>query len=88
LELIRRLLVEVDRLYAALLSAAGSIYEQWRGCLVTLGREVVVTGDGMAYTGIAEAVAEDGSLLLRRPDGSLVRVVAGDVSLRDCAGGR
>lgn len=82
LDVIRRLLVEVERLYLALPSGE-SIYEPWRDRLVTLGRRVEVGWGKTRYEGMAESVATDGSLLLRRPDGSLTRVVAGDVTLRD-----
>ncbi len=80
-DLIRRLLVEVEGLYLTL-EAGGSIYEEWRDSLVTLGKEVCVASGKARYSGIAEAVTRDGSLLLRHPDGSLSRIVAGDVSLR------
>lgn len=80
LGLVIRLLVEIERLYLALLSE-GSIYEAWRDSLVTLGREVYVVSGKARYSGIAESVARDGSLLVRRPDGSLSRIVAGDVTL-------
>jgi len=80
LDLIRRLLVEVEKLYLALLSGE-SVYQQWRDRLVTLGRRVQVSWGKNAYEGIAESVAEDGSLLLRCSDGSLTKIVAGDVTL-------
>ena len=82
LELIRRLLVEIERLYLAL-PAGESIYEEWRDRLVTLGRRVSVNWGTTSYEGIAESVASDGSLLLRHSDGSLTKIVAGDVTLRD-----
>ncbi len=82
LRVIRRLLVEVERLYLAL-QAGGSIYEEWRDSLVTLGRRVRVKSGKTVYEGIAESVARDGSLLLRHSDGSLSKIVAGDVTLRD-----
>ena len=50
--------------------------------LVTLGRQVQVTWGETVYEGVAESVARDGSLLLRQLDGSLTRIVAGDVTLR------
>jgi len=81
LAIIQRLLVKVERLYLALPSAE-TIYQPWRDRLVTLGRQVEVSWGRTRYQGIAESVALDGSLLLRHPDGSLSRVVAGDVSLR------
>jgi BirA family biotin operon repressor/biotin-[acetyl-CoA-carboxylase] ligase len=82
LSLIRRLLVEVEGLYLALL-AGRSIYEEWRDSLVTLGRKVRVESGKNKYEGIAESVARDGSLLLRQADGSLTKIVAGDVTLRN-----
>lgn len=51
--------------------------------MVTLGRRVCVKTGEAIYEGVAESVARDGSLLLRGPDGSLTRIVAGDVTLRD-----
>ena len=82
LDLIRCLLVEVERLYLALLSGE-SIYNQWRDRLVTLGRRVQVSWGKTRYEGIAESVAKDGSLLLRCSDGSWANIVAGDVTLHN-----
>jgi len=82
LDVIRCLLVEIERLYLAL-PAGGSIYEEWRDSLVTLGRRVQVKSGKNIYEGIAESVARDGSLLLRHSDGSLSKIIAGDVTLRD-----
>ncbi len=81
LDVIQQVLVEIERLYLALL-AGESLYEEWRDRLVTLGREVHVRSGETVYMGIAESVAKDGSLLLRHRDGSLVRIVAGDATLR------
>ena len=82
LELIRRLLMEIERLYLVL-PVGESIYEEWRDRLMTLGRRVSVTWGTTSYEGIAESVASDGSLLLRHSDGSLTKIVAGDVTMRD-----
>jgi BirA family biotin operon repressor/biotin-[acetyl-CoA-carboxylase] ligase len=82
LELIRQLLVEMERLYLAL-PTGESIYVEWRDRLVTLGQKVNVTWGETSYEGIAESVARDGSLMLRRSDGSLTRILAGDVTLRE-----
>lgn len=81
LNIVRRLLVEVEKLYLTL-SAGGSIYEEWRDSLVTLGKEVRVKSGETIYEGVAESVDRDGSLLLRGPDDSLTRIIAGDVTLR------
>ena len=82
LNIIRCLLVEIEKLYLAL-SAGGSIYEEWRDSLVTLGRRVQVKSGKTICEGVAESVARDGSLLLRHSDGSLSKIVAGDVTLRN-----
>ncbi|HEY92918.1 MAG TPA: biotin--[acetyl-CoA-carboxylase] ligase [Dehalococcoidia bacterium] len=82
LDVIRQLLVEIERLYLAL-QTGGSVFEEWRDRLVTLGRSVRVKSGKTTYEGIAESVATDGSLLLRLPDGSLNRIASGDVTLRD-----
>lgn len=71
----------MERLYLTL-QAGGSVYEEWRDNLVTLGKRVQVTSGEAEYQGIAESVARDGSLLLREPDGNLIKIVAGDVTLR------
>ncbi|MBI3040323.1 MAG: biotin--[acetyl-CoA-carboxylase] ligase [Chloroflexi bacterium] len=82
LSVIRCLLVEIERLYLGL-SVGGSVYEEWRDSLVTLGRRVRATTGETIYEGVAESVDRDGSLRLRGWDGSLTRIVAGDVTLRD-----
>jgi BirA family biotin operon repressor/biotin-[acetyl-CoA-carboxylase] ligase len=80
-EIVQSLLAEAERLYLALASG-GSVFKQWRNRLVTLGQEVQVSSAEATYKGIAESVASDGSLLLRQPDGNLLKIVAGDVTLR------
>ncbi|MDP2932042.1 MAG: biotin--[acetyl-CoA-carboxylase] ligase, partial [Chloroflexota bacterium] len=79
LEIIRQLLVEMERLYQ---NSAESVFQEWRARLVTLGKQVRVRSGETIEEGIAESVAADGSLLLRRPDGSLATIVAGDATLR------
>jgi len=82
LSVIRCLLAEIERLCLTL-TAGESIYEEWRDSLVTLGEKVRAKTGETIHEGIAESVARDGSLLLRGSDGSLTRVVAGDVTLRN-----
>lgn len=82
LAVVRGLLVEMDRLYLTVRSG-GSVWEEWRARLVTLGKSVRARSGDTVYEGIAEDVAHDGSLLVRSADGHLHTVVAGDVTLRD-----
>ena len=82
LRIIRQLLVEMEGLYLVL-QAGGSIYEEWRDSLVTLGRRIQVKSGRTVYEGVAESVARDGSLLLRHSSGNLSKIVAGDATLRE-----
>ncbi len=73
-----------DRRYAE--AAAGQdVRRPWRARLNTIGRSVRVTGPGVQEAGMVEDVDEDGSLVLRREDGTLITIPAGEVSLRPAA---
>lgn len=73
---------ELEELYLAV-QAGQRVQDEWRARLETLGRQVQVTCGQTVEEGVAEDVDSDGSLILRRPDGSRVTIVAGDVTLRE-----
>lgn len=81
LQVIVHLLESLD-LYYMRLRNGEVIYHEWRDCMVTLGKEVQVSGGEYVESGVAESVDSDGCLLVRRYDGSIARIVAGDVTLR------
>ncbi len=81
LQVLLHLLDEMEQLYMAL-REGHSIHEEWRSRLETLGKQVEVTFGDHVEVGCAESVDDDGSLLLRRSDGTLISIIAGDVSLR------
>jgi len=81
LEVIRELIKALDILYNTVASG-GSVFSEWRDELITLGKEVRATSGREVIEGTAESVDADGSLLVRSPDGSLNRIIAGDVTLR------
>jgi BirA family biotin operon repressor/biotin-[acetyl-CoA-carboxylase] ligase len=81
LEVLLHLLNEVEYFYSAL-RRGDPIYQEWRAKLETLGKVVQVKTGTDVEKGYAESVDEDGALLLRRPDGTLVRIIAGEVTLR------
>ena len=81
LPLLRALLLSIETRYDAL-RAGQSPYADWRMLCDTLGRPVTAQGVGGMIAGVAEDVAEDGSLLVRQADGTLAGVAAGDVTLR------
>jgi BirA family transcriptional regulator, biotin operon repressor / biotin---[acetyl-CoA-carboxylase] ligase len=62
---------------------APALRQEWRSRLETLGQEVAVTFAGHTERGVAEDVDEEGSLLLRLPDGRLATFPAGEVTLRE-----
>lgn len=80
-DVVRHLLVEMERLYLALRDGE-SIYEAWRDRLVTLGKKIYVESGSHVIEGVAESVDRNGALMLRHDDGSSTRIVAGDVTLR------
>lgn len=79
--LLRALLQAIESRYLAMLEGTQP-QDEWAGRLVTLGQPVSVSGAGSVLEGMAEGVDADGALLVRRADGALERVLAGDVTLR------
>lgn len=78
--LLRSLLRHLDRLYGAL-RAGRPVHLAWEQRLDTLGRRVRVNLGTVVEEGLAQGVDEDGNLVLRRDDGSLTAILAGDVTL-------
>jgi len=80
-ELLKQLFIEIERYYMRTLSGE-QVVNEWRDRLVTLGKAVCVRQGDEIFEGTAENVTEEGSLILRRHDGVLMRFMAGDVSLK------
>jgi BirA family transcriptional regulator, biotin operon repressor / biotin---[acetyl-CoA-carboxylase] ligase len=78
-DVLRQVLIEMDRLYQ-FLPKGEVILEQWKNRLITLGQNVHVNMGDKVYKGLAESVCRDGSLMVRHKDGSLTKIVAGDVN--------
>ncbi len=75
-------LAELDRLYSRLRD--GDFHEvgdEWMRRCSTLGRHVSISVGSRSITGRAEALDEDGALLVRTEHGALERIVGGDVHL-------
>lgn len=75
------LLGQLERRYERLKAGEMPVSE-WASRLATLGRWVRVSDAEGAVEGQADAVDEDGALLLRLKDGSQRRILIGDVTLR------
>ncbi len=81
LDIAQQLFVEMERLYLTL-QKDDSVFTEWRDRLEMIGQQVEVRMADAVYQGMAETVASDGALILRQADGTSLKIVAGDVSLR------
>jgi BirA family biotin operon repressor/biotin-[acetyl-CoA-carboxylase] ligase len=55
------------------------VRERWKALSSTLGQEVLVRSERRELRGIAEDIDPSGALMLRTPEGTLERILAGDV---------
>jgi BirA family biotin operon repressor/biotin-[acetyl-CoA-carboxylase] ligase len=81
LEVLVSLLAGIERRYLALLEGQ-SFHQEWAERMMTLGQPVQVSGAPERWGGLAVGVDGDGALLVRAEEGSVRRVLAGDVTLR------
>ncbi len=81
-DLAAAILTELDHDYARLRKGGfAGIAEEWGQQCTTLGQHVRIETGGRVLQGRAEALDEDGALLLRTDHGHLERVIGGDVTL-------
>jgi BirA family biotin operon repressor/biotin-[acetyl-CoA-carboxylase] ligase len=76
------ILLELDAVYARL--RAGDFHEvgdEWMRRCTTLGRRVIIRIGDRVVQGRAEALDEEGALLVRTDHGRLERIIGGDVTL-------
>ncbi len=85
LAVLTSLLQHFEKLYDRLKSGE-SLFGEWRQCVNVVGKTVKVTFPAIpgadSLVGLVESVDKDGALLLRKEDGVIERLVAGEVSLR------
>jgi BirA family transcriptional regulator, biotin operon repressor / biotin---[acetyl-CoA-carboxylase] ligase len=62
--------------------SGAAVQHLWKSRLNTLGRSVNVRSGADVHSGVVEDVTEEGTLKLRRDDGSIVSIPAGEVTLR------
>ncbi|MCH3950613.1 MAG: biotin--[acetyl-CoA-carboxylase] ligase [Acidaminococcus sp.] len=62
------------------------VFDKWREYSTTLGRMVKVVSPDKTYLGTAIDIDPDGALLVRKEDGVVEKVLAGDVSIRPASG--
>lgn len=85
-EILCDILKNMEELYEkACAEGFAPVFEEWRQLSCTLGQEVKVIAPDMTYFGTAIDIDEQGLLVVRKVDGSMEKVVAGDVSIRPAA---
>ncbi len=84
---IQSILTHLERL-ETLMQSQGleAVLNEWRELAVCLNCEVIVKDQDGEWVGESVNIAADGSLLVRRPDGSLGQIYSADVSLRSKLG--
>lgn len=81
--LLQACLAEFERWYNVWLTQGfAPILDKWKEMTVSLNRPVRISTLNQSWEGWAEDVDGDGALLLRRPNGDIMRFVSGEVTLR------
>jgi BirA family biotin operon repressor/biotin-[acetyl-CoA-carboxylase] ligase len=81
-ELATVILQELDADYTRIVSGKfGAVADEWEAHCSTISRDVVIRIGERQIRGRAEALDEDGALLLRTIHGHLERIIGGDVTL-------
>lgn len=76
-------LKNLEELYQiAVKEGFGPIFDEWRKYSNTLGQEVKVIAPDETYFGTAVDIDSEGLLIVKKKDGSMEKVIAGDVSIR------
>lgn len=83
LPILQHYLKRVEQRYTALKKGVAPHFE-WQRRLIDVGKMVTVSnaGGNAQQSGVVTGVDENGALRLRLPDGSMVTILAGDVTLR------
>jgi biotin-(acetyl-CoA carboxylase) ligase len=66
LDIIRNLLVEIEKLYL-LSMKSDAVYKEWLGNMDTVGKKVHARSGENVYEGVVDSVSRDGSLMLLQP---------------------
>lgn len=84
-ELAARILSELDNDYRRIMQGEfSSVSDEWEEHCDTIGRNISIRIGERLLRGRAEALGEEGALLLRTDHGHLERVIGGDVSMEKC----
>lgn len=82
-ELLKEILFKLEKKYNLLKDGKNNrIRKNWNKYSLVTGRHVTVFSEGYSEEGIADSIAEDGSLILLKSNGEKKNILCGDVSLR------
>ncbi len=81
IDLVRQLLRDIEHWYQAFLRDDTEVRNQWDAFNVTSGNRVVVSGQGVTFSGLAQGIDREGRLKVRLDDGEVRTVAAGDVTI-------
>ncbi len=82
-KLLQTILIEIEKEYNSLKKGKiNRIRKEWNKYSLVTGKPVIVFSEGYSEEGIAESIAEDGSLILIKSNGEKKNILCGDVSLR------
>jgi BirA family transcriptional regulator, biotin operon repressor / biotin---[acetyl-CoA-carboxylase] ligase len=76
-DVLKPLLEEMDALYQAV-RRGEDVYRRWLPHVETLGKSVRIKSGKSVEEGLAQSINPDGSITLRRSDGSLVTIATGE----------
>ncbi len=79
-ELTCTILYEIEKLYLKAQSGI-SVYKEWQKHMETIGKLIRVQSGESVEQGKAEAVTQNGNLILRHSDGSSSEIISGDVTI-------
>lgn len=81
-EIIAEILNEINNWYMILKTMKREVLlAEWQRLTSTLGKEVIVVIGQEIYKGFAEAIDDEGMLILRLPSGEMKRIHSGDVTV-------
>ena len=79
-------LKNMEDLYETVLREGfGPVLDEWRTYSDTIGQEVKVIAPDKTYFGTAVDIDNEGLLIVKKEDGTMEKVIAGDVSIRPAA---
>ena len=82
-KLVQHILAELESLYDEFCTTGfETIRQRWKTLSNTIGKQVIVSSSTEQLSGMAKDIDSDGALILQKDDGSLERIIAGDVTLK------